>query len=128
MLYTCYFAKEIALKENGIVQVAISRSTPNFYNGLSYSRLAPPWSIIKEYKEDGDWEKYTKRYKSMVLDKLNPRLAYDEIMRMVKELTGKEVFDVALMCYEKSGTHCHRELVSLWFNDAGIQCKEWFSK
>lgn len=127
MLYTCYFAKDAALKENRIVQVSISRSTPDFFNGLSYTKLAPPWDIIKQYKEDGNWEKYTQEYTNRVLNKLDPRQVYDEIMKMVKESTGRVVFDVALMCYERSGTHCHRELVASWFNHAGITCKEWFN-
>lgn len=127
MLYTSYFAKSVALKENGIVQVAISRSTPDFFNGLSYTRLAPSWDILKKYKADGNWDEYVDVYTRDILDKLNPRIVYDEIVRMVKETTCLSERGIALMCWEKSGTNCHRHLVSAWFNKNGILCKEWFN-
>lgn len=126
MLYTSYFSKGIALKENNIIEVSISKSTPSSYNGLGYNKLAPDWSIIREYKATGDWESYVKKYKELVLNRLNPRIVYNEIINMVKEVTGLDNQDVALLCWEKSGTHCHRELVAEWFNNAGILCEEWY--
>lgn len=125
MLYTSYFAKSVALKESGIVQVAISRSTPDFFNGLSYTRLAPSWDILKKYKADGNWDEYVDIYTRDILDKLNPRIVYDEIVNMVVEVTCRREQDIALLCWEKS--NCHRHLVSAWFNKNGILCKEWFN-
>lgn len=127
MLYTSYFAKDAALKESGIVEVSISRSTPNFFNGLSYTRLAPSWEIIKKYKEDGDWESYVERYNRDVLNRLNPQEVYNEIVKMVEEATGHVGWDIALLCYERPESNCHRKLVATWFNRNGIQCKEWFN-
>lgn len=126
MLYTSYFAKDMALKMNGIVEVSISRSVPNFFNGLSYTKLAPSWDILKAYKETEDWEAYTIEFNKM-LDKLDPNQVYSEIVKLVEENTGHVGQDIALICYERSGSNCHRNLVASWFNKNGIKCKEWFN-
>lgn len=127
MLFTSYFAKSKALKEAGIVEVSISRSVPAWYNGLSYTKLAPTWEILKKYKADGDWNAYVTEYKRQVLSKLDAHQVYAEITKLVEDYTGHKFQHVALLCFERSGNNCHRNIVSDWFFENGIICKEWSS-
>ena len=33
--------------------------------------------------------------------------------------------DIVLLCYERPTDFCHRHLVSAWFREHGIECKEY---
>ena len=117
MIYTTYFAKLKKLPSN-IIPIAISASTPEGYIGLTYKALAPTWDILSNYKSNYDEQEYIRRYTEEILGKLN---VHDEYTK----LTQGHKLDVALVCYEKSGSFCHRNIVAKWFRDAGYQCEEW---
>jgi len=82
--------------------ISIARSTPRGWTGATYWKLAPPWKLIADYKQDGDKAKYTEGYYKLVLDKLDPNEVYAELK------------DKVLLCWESPGDFCHRRLVAEW--------------
>ena len=113
---------------NDIAIIPISNSIPGYGSenmsyahlaGMKYKKLVPPWYIVKDYKEDHDQEKYTKRYVDLVLNHLNPHNVFNDFKNMSLG------YDVALVCYEKSESFCHRHIVAEWLRDAGYQVEEW---
>ena len=82
--------------------VSISGAAPEWYTGKQYRKLAPRWWFFKLYKETGDEDHYCKHFQLEVLDKLDPRVVFDELDGAV------------LLCYEKPGEFCHRRLVATW--------------
>ena len=106
---TSYFAK--SSKDPNAVSIA--RSCPAGFKGRVYKKLAPPYSLLKKYKEDLDEDFYTKEYNE-ILAKLNPETVYEEL--------GP---DVVLLCWELSGKFCHRRLVAKWLSDnLGLDIQE----
>ena len=107
---TSYFAKY-----KGENAVSISAKCPDWYKGREYKKLAPKYWFFKAYK-DGDItkEEYTFCYKTEVLDKLDPKVVYEELGT-----------NSVLLCYEKIGDFCHRHIVSKWLSDnLNIEIKE----
>jgi uncharacterized protein (DUF488 family) len=58
-------------------------------------------------------------YTRLVLDSLDPHV----VVQQLKNMVGYN--DVALVCYEKSGDFCHRNIVAEWLRNAGYEVKEW---
>jgi len=107
---TSYFGKS---KDNPNA-VSIACFKPHWFKGRQYSKLAPTVGILERYKYTGDAKQYVIEYKKYILDKLDPQEVYDEL--------GK---DSILLCFEKSGQFCHRNLVANWFKEKlGIEVKE----
>jgi len=117
MIYTSYFAN-IKKLPKGVVPVAICGGIPKWYNGLEYKKLAPEYNSFSEWKMTGDSEIFSKKYKELVLSKLN----VTEVVCDLYKLSGGE--DVCLICYEKTGSFCHRHLVSEWLENNSYSCKE----
>ena len=69
-------------------------------------------------KQNPSQKIYAERYRKEVLDKLDPQ----EVVRELKELAGGQ--DVALVCFERSGQFCHRNLVRIWLAP-WEPCAEW---
>jgi len=69
-------------------------------------RLAPSWSIYKEYTETKDEILYTKRFYKEILEKRN-------LLNIINEWIAKFGKDktYVLLCYEEEGLFCHRHLV-----------------
>lgn len=117
MIYTSYFAKMRKLPED-IVAVAICGGVPSWYKGLVYRYLNPEYNSFKQYKEDGNEEVFSEKYKSLVLERLN----VSETVQNLYKLSGG--YDVCLLCYEKSDSFCHRHLVRDWLVENGYECEE----
>jgi uncharacterized protein YeaO (DUF488 family) len=106
---TSYFAK---YKGNNAVSIALS--TPNWFKGREYKKLAPTYEILKNYRRTADKVQYVKDYNEKILNKLNPQEIYDEL--------GE---NAVLLCYEKSHVFCHRHVVSKWLEkNLGIRLTE----
>lgn len=117
-IYTTYFANLKNVPET-ITPIAICGGVPKGWIGLRYSPLAPKYSWWKEWKDGGlDESWYIEKYQETVLDQLNPKSVIKELGLMSE---GK---DVALVCYEKPETFCHRHLVADWLNKAGFSVEE----
>lgn len=123
-MLTGYFAKQRDYIALGLTPVAICLSTPTWYNGLNYTKLAPSKSILFDYKYNetykGDKEHYITRYTNDILNKLD----YKEIVKELEALTKTTSDKIILMCYEKPNDFCHRHLVSNWLVEKGIECCE----
>lgn len=101
-MQTSYFAKYKG--ENG---VSISLSSPQWFKGRQYKKLAPPWNLLSGYKAGTiSEEEYIRIYNKQVLDKLDPNKVYEEL--------GE---NAVLMCWEKSSDFCHRHLAAKWLED-----------
>ena len=87
------------------ISVDISEEIKNKIN-IWERRLAPSWSIYKEYNETNDKEKYTKRFYEERLSKID----LDEIIRGWEYQYGCGKTFV-LLCYEKPDEFCHRHIV-----------------
>ena len=78
--------------------------------------LAPSKSIFFDYKEDGDWEKYVKRFKEERL----PEIDWLEKLEQWEEKAnqaGKTLDNIVLLCYEKPEDHCHRQILAEDFEE-----------
>lgn len=107
---TSYFTKLAAHPK----AVSIAGWPPRGYKGRQYKALAPKFWFFNKYKQDGDKEFYTQKYKEEVLDKLDPKKVFEDL--------GE---DAVLLCFEKPGDFCHRHLVAKWLMDnLHIEIKE----
>lgn len=122
-IYTSYFAKIKKMKEHfpyGLCVVSIAQKDPGpEFSANSCKKLAPPWYVLKAYKENGDKEQYIRDYKRLVLDNIDPHKVYEAF----KQRAGYG--DIVLVCYEKSGDFCHRHIIAQWLRDAGYEAEEW---
>ena len=110
MIYTSYFGCK---KWKDMPSVSIARWAPKGISIQGYPMLYPPSDLLWSYKQGQiDQEQYTEWYKKEVLDKLDPKQVYED-------LNGK-----VLLCYEKSGAFCHRNIVASWLREAGFSCEE----
>ena len=76
-----------------------------------------------KWKETHDNEYYIRCFNEQVLNKLNIQNVIRDLIDLIPE--GMSDKSIALICYEKPEDFCHRHLVAKWFNDNGINCKEW---
>lgn len=113
MIYTSYFSNWRNFPE-GFKLVSISCHNPDGATKYFKARpLNPPYWLLKAYKYDGLTEdEYIKHYTKEVLSKLNPE-------KMKKHLDNS-----ILLCYEKKGDFCHRNLILEWLNENGIEAEE----
>lgn len=107
-IYTTYFANLKKIDQSKIIPVSICGKPIPGWTGLEYKKLAPSWSIYKEYKNSLDQERYVRRFKAEILQKLDK----DTVLQELSAMTGGQ--DFALVCYEKPGDFCHRHLVAEW--------------
>lgn len=117
-IYTTYFSR---LKDlvDGIVPISIAIKAPAGYDILTYRALAPTWAILKAYKDSKDKGAYIEEYTEQILSKLTVEQVVDELAFLSN---GQ---DVALVCWEKPSEFCHRQLISEWFNNYGIEVEEY---
>lgn len=110
-MQTSYFSK-YRNRPNG---VSIALYPPKGFPGRLYPQLAPlPW-IFYALKNGGTEEEYVKNYQEYVLNKLDPKQVYEDL--------GP---DAVLLCYEKAGSFCHRNIVAKWLMDnLNITITEW---
>lgn len=132
-LYTTYFANIKNLADN-IIPISISLKSPASWSGAEFKKLAPPYSLLKTYKEaimsniidiNNVFVYYNKRYNELVLSKLDAALVLNELKLIAAERALCDDYDIALVCYEKPTDFCHRQLVCEWFNNNNIECKEY---
>lgn len=115
MIFTSYFENIKNIPTGfGLKLISIARGTPHWFDGEKAPEFFPDWDIIKLVKNDKSRSaraKYVSEYEK-ILNKLNP-----------KKL-GRLYQNCVLLCYEKPDDFCHRHIISRWFNQNGIECKE----
>ena len=106
MIGTSYFASRVvkAVKGKPVRLVSISLVT-RYCKCERYKALAPTKEMI-ELAHAGKFDEYTKRYREEILSKLDPLKVYEELDGAI------------LLCWEKSGSFCHRRLVAEWLEAA----------
>ena len=104
---------------NKVTPVAIFAKTPVNWQGKQYPTLAAKYAFFMKYKEDGDFNAFSKAYNEHVLKNLDPKVIGNQLILMADIST-----DVALVCYEKDQNICHRNLVAAWLRKAGYEVEE----
>ena len=70
-----------------------------------YKSLCPEWDLVQQYKNGKISEKeYVLLYCKNNLDVLDPQKVYNDLGN-----------DAILLCWEKPGIFCHRQIVARWF-------------
>jgi len=111
MIYTSNFSKIKKIKFEEQMSIAIG--PPSWYEGFVCNELRPTWEIVIDHKNKKITdEQYTELYYEKVLNKLDP-------FELYKKLDNK-----VLLCWCGQNKFCHRYIVSKWFNDNGLDCKE----
>lgn len=132
MIWTSNFqnVKRIMAEKPHMVFCSISGRTPEWFtyeqNCIKYPKLAPKLDWWKDWHEmfkdnlesDESRAFYVKRYYETVLNTLDPAEVKNELLEL------SERNDVCLLCYEEHPAFCHRQLVSQWFKNNGIDCRE----
>ena len=102
-------------KNNIDIYVSIAGTSPDWYRGREYKKLAPKYWFFKKYKEDGDEEFYIEQYHKEVLNKLDARETFNEL--------GGE--SAIIICWENYDQFCHRFIVAEWLSkELGIEINE----
>ena len=117
MIYTSYFA-HLKNIPSTITPIAICMKSPDFCK-LEYKKLAPSWSIYKEWKLLEDDNLYTLRFYEERLKPLDPQQVVTDLYNLANNNK-----DIVLLCYEKPLKFCHRHLVADWLSHRGFPCKE----
>ena len=118
MIYTGRFSEVKKYEQAGFIPVSIAGYAPDYYKGIEFKTLAPKYSWWKQWHDhhlSDDW--YKERYQETVLDRLNPKI----IANRLKSFGD----NVVLLCYEKTGEFCHRQLVADWLRTAGVPVCEY---
>lgn len=111
MILTSYFAKYRAFPADK-EPVCIARWAPKATHYPVLMHLAPSLELLKSYKQSLiNEQQYTEQFNEQ-LSRLDPK-------QVGEELEGK-----ILLCYEKTGSFCHRHLVAEWLRNAGFIVKE----
>lgn len=132
MIYTTYFGKVRALPEN-VIPIAICGKMPTGVEMLRYPKLAPKIGFFREWKENHDNAFYVRSYKEQVLASLTPEQVLRELYELLDEQTKSKMgtepwhsnIHIALVCYEKPDSFCHRHIVARWLTKSGIPVREW---
>ena len=104
---TSYFAALSRIPE-GYTPISICAKPPSWYGGLQYKKLAPTYDMLMEYKESGDWDRFSKRYINEVLFKFS---RYQTVFDLVELANNR---NIVLLCFEGKDKKCHRRLVADW--------------
>lgn len=108
MIYTSYFARYTG--SNG---VSVSIGTPKWVENIEKCyELMPPWELVNGYKNGSITRKeYRKAY-----------------IKQLKSLDVAKVYnklnDKVLLCFERAGEFCHRQIIREWFIRNGYKCEE----
>jgi uncharacterized protein YeaO (DUF488 family) len=116
MIYTSYYnnLRNIQRYAPNVVPVSISIYPPDWYTGLTYSKLAPKRNFFNEWKINHDNDFYVKEFNKQVLSNLDPK----EVAKELYEMSNQS--DLVLLCYEKPNEFCHRHLVADWLRDVTL--------
>ncbi len=110
-IYTGNFANLKKYQSEGLFSISIARFN-RYYKGAEMKQLAPPSWLIN-YPE----AKYIPEY-----EKILKTLNRESVLKSIETLSGGR--NVVLLCYERAGEFCHRQLVAKWLSEI-IEVKEF---
>ena len=114
IIYTSYFAKAENFDRNKYALISIAGKAPDGWQYIQYKKLAPSWSIWKEWHDNtpvnkkGSRTRYIHRFVWEILARLNPQ----DVLNRIRELAGNKT--PVLFCYERPGDFCHRHIIAKW--------------
>ena len=114
MTYTSYYGNYRKFK--GMFRVSISRTAPINSYDLQLTKLAPTAELLQKHKSNSITnEEYTSVYHNQLLKLENDGYIakFVKALSTLQELKG----DVVLLCYEKRGDFCHRQLLAEYLNN-----------
>lgn len=147
MIFTSYFAQMRNFPKN-YYPISISLYPPKWYEGAVCKILAPSKQILGKWNEYAKntkpgseertkWEQwYIDEYKTQILNGKNPKdiinmleSTLPDAVRELSKLYNEPIWKnpdihIVLLCFEKTGDFCHRNLVADWFRGYGIDCRE----
>lgn len=118
MICTSYFSNLRRVQDSQIIPVSVAQGTPRGIKILEYKDLAPPWSLIKQYKRDKNVDNYIANYSEGVLRGKNQYKVLGDLILLA------DAQNIALICFEKPGSFCHRHLIAAWLNSI-LPRKDW---
>ncbi len=102
-------------RKTGFSKTAFSAKLRSVGIGYEHIReLGCPKPIRDQYKQDGDWNRYTRGFNAYLATQ------EDAVQRVLEEASHH---DACLVCFEADATFCHRRLVA----EAGIQMRPEFA-
>lgn len=123
-LITTYFSKMKDIPDD-YNKIVITRFPPKWLEIDKSKKIhlfqsfAPSKEILLQYKKDGDWGDY--------VEKFNHYMKYCAEFKRIAATMSKNINErnskYALICFEKDGEHCHRQLVANYFKD--VHKIEW---
>lgn len=116
LMYTSYFGAMSKFPDT-VEPIAICGGIPDWYKGKWMRKLAPSWSIWKEWHDSTAPDKNEHYIKRFIPERLG-RLDVKQIVSEILELADGKI--PCLLCYEKPGDFCHRHLVADWLNKSGL--------
>ena len=141
MIYTSYFAKLKKMPSN-FHPVGITLYPPKWYDGPNYRGLAPTKDTLFAYKKSDSVDEstvekeYTESFLKETIGSKNPEreiekavsLLSPEVQDKIRE-DGIPIWEspsehLVLMCFEKTGDFCHRNIVAKWMREHGIPVRE----
>lgn len=95
------------------VPVSIAVSTPDRFPGLHLDVAKPPWVLVQQYRNDGDWPAYRQQYEWLLGKRERPLLAaLSDLLDSYGEVT------VCCWCHDPAT--CHRSLLAAWAARHGL--------
>jgi len=93
------------------VRVLVSRYYPRGIKRDRFDRwvrnASPEIPLLKQYKSGAiDWAEFTKRYKAQMRTSPESKNAIQDLAGLVQDRKT-----VTLLCYEKEGENCHRNIL-----------------
>jgi len=105
-IYTGNFANAKKYLKKGYSLVSIALGPPKTFKGHDYKKLAPQAYMIGLPETT-----YIAEYRKRILNNLSPRDVMFELSDISTLDKGRPL---VLLCYEKKGDFCHRQLVAEW--------------
>lgn len=107
-IYTSYFAKLNKILDAGYLPISIARYTPKGISNIPQLKIfAPSEELLRKIKSgEIDETEYEKIYRKD-MEKFDFNRVW-ETFEQISEINGKK--DLVLLCFEKSGEFCHRNI------------------
>lgn len=104
-IFTGNFANLKKYEKANLYPISIALSA-RYFKGKHLPELCPKWDWMREPEIS-----YTSKYNSQILKRLDIGILINKIKTISKGCS------VVLLCHEKYGDFCHRQLVAKWINE-----------
>ena len=110
-IYTSFFSNWRNFPE-GSLEISITRFPPKNWTGLELRSLAPSAELLKMYKnKEIDEYMFAQKYIQEISDRGITRGLLNTFFKSL------EFDNIILLCYEKKGDFCHRNILASWYGE-----------